>query len=65
MAALPVPEEYDGFGASLVETAVVLEELGRNLAPSPLLASAIATAALLVDADEDAQRDLLPPDRGR
>ena len=39
VAALPVPEEYDGFGASLVETAIVLEELGRNLAPSPLLAT--------------------------
>ena len=35
VAALAVPEEYDGFGASLVETAVVLEELGRNLAPTP------------------------------
>ena len=39
VAALPVPEEYDGFGASLVETAIVLEELGRNLAPTPLLAT--------------------------
>ncbi len=36
VAALAVPEEYDGFGASLVETAVVLEELGENLAPAPL-----------------------------
>ena len=48
VAALPIPEEYDGFGASLVETAVVLEELGHNLAPTPLLATAIATAAVLV-----------------
>src|SRR4051794_41163200 len=60
VAALPVPEEYDGFGASLVETAVVLEELGRNLAPTPLLAAAIATAAVLVSPDEDLKRDLLP-----
>src|SRR6185503_5610578 len=52
VAALPVPEEYDGFGASLVETAVVLEELGANLAPSPLLATAIATAAVILHADE-------------
>ena len=27
VTALPIPEEYDGFGASFVETAVVLEEL--------------------------------------
>ena len=33
VAALPVPEEYDGVGASLMETAVVLEEVGRSLAP--------------------------------
>ncbi len=53
VAALPVPEEYDGFGASLVETAIVLEELGRSLAPSPLLATAIATAAVLVARRQD------------
>ena len=28
VAALAIPEEYDGVGASLAETAVVLEELG-------------------------------------
>ena len=60
VAALPVPEQYDGFGASLVETAVVLEELGANLAPSPLLATSIATAAVMLHADEDTKRDLLP-----
>jgi alkylation response protein AidB-like acyl-CoA dehydrogenase len=60
VAALPVPEEYDGFGASLVETAVVLEELGANLAPSPLLATSIATTAVILHADEETKRDLLP-----
>ncbi len=60
VAALPIPEAYDGFGASLVETAVVLEELGRNLAPTPLLATAIATAAVLLDDDESLRSELLP-----
>ena len=60
VAALPIPEQYDGFGASLVETAVVLEELGRNLAPTPLLATAIATAAVLLHADESLRSELLP-----
>ena len=60
VAALPIPEEYDGFGASLIETAVVLEELGANLAPSPLLATSIATAAVILHADEEAKRELLP-----
>jgi alkylation response protein AidB-like acyl-CoA dehydrogenase len=60
VAALPIPEEYDGFGASLVETAVVLEELGRNLAPSPLLATAIATAAVLLHGTDEQRAELLP-----
>ena len=60
VAALPVPEEYDGAGFGLDETVVVLEELGRNLAPSPLLATTIATVALLLHGSDDAKRDLLP-----
>jgi len=60
VAALPVPEEYDGFGASFVETALVLEELGRTLSPTPLLASAIATAALLLHAEPGQRQALLP-----
>ncbi len=31
--ALAVPEEYGGVGLSIVETAVVVEELGRAVAP--------------------------------
>ncbi len=49
VAALAVPEEQGGVGASLVETAVVLEEVGANLAPTPLLATALETARLLLD----------------
>jgi alkylation response protein AidB-like acyl-CoA dehydrogenase len=60
VAALPIPEEYDGFGASLIETALVLEELGSNLAPSPLLATAIATAAVLLHAEAGQRTTLLP-----
>jgi len=44
VAALPIPEEFDGVGATLVETAIVLEELGYALAPTPLLASALGAA---------------------
>ncbi|MDQ6526050.1 acyl-CoA dehydrogenase family protein [Nocardioides sp. LHD-245] len=60
VAALAVPEEYDGAGASFFETAVVLEEVGRTLAPSPLLATTVATEALLVGGDDEARRRLLP-----
>jgi alkylation response protein AidB-like acyl-CoA dehydrogenase len=47
-AGLPVPEADGGGGASFRETAVVMEELGRAVAPVPFLGSAVmATAALL------------------
>jgi alkylation response protein AidB-like acyl-CoA dehydrogenase len=60
VAALAIPEEYDGFGASLVETAVVLEELGATLAPNPLLASTLAAVDALVHRSDDEKADLLP-----
>lgn len=60
VAALAVPEEYDGVGATFFETAVVLEELGRSLAPSPLLATTVATQALLAGGTDDAKARLLP-----
>jgi alkylation response protein AidB-like acyl-CoA dehydrogenase len=59
-AALGIPEEYDGAGFSLLESFVVLEEVGRSLAPSPLLASLVTSEALLAGADDEAKRRLLP-----
>ena len=60
VAALAIPEEYDGFGASLVETAVVLEELGQNLAPNPLLASTLLAVDAMLHGSDDDKTDLLP-----
>ena len=60
VAALPVPEQYDGIGASLVETGIVLEELGANLAPTPLLASALEVSRLLLHGSDEERRDRLP-----
>ena len=60
VAALNVPEQHEGVGASLFEALVVLEEIGRSLVPSPLLSSLVVSEALLAGADEDAQARLLP-----
>ncbi|MCW2786586.1 MAG: acyl-CoA dehydrogenase [Marmoricola sp.] len=60
VAALAVPEEYDGAGASLIETAVVLEEVGYALTPSPLLATALHAAQLQLHGTDDQKADLLP-----
>ncbi|MEP9365219.1 acyl-CoA dehydrogenase family protein [Nocardioides sp. CN2-186] len=60
VAALGIPEEYDGAGFSLFESLIALEEVGRSLAPSPLLSSLVTSEALLAGADEDARQRLLP-----
>ncbi|MEU5844113.1 acyl-CoA dehydrogenase family protein [Rhodococcus sp. NPDC047139] len=61
VAALAIPEEYDGIGASAAETHVVLEELGRTLAPTPFLGSAVLAAqTLLLSGNTDAAARLLP-----
>ena len=50
-AALVVPEEFGGAGGELADAAVVLEELGKALVPTPLLGTTLAELALLA-ADE-------------
>ncbi|KUN16968.1 acyl-CoA dehydrogenase [Streptomyces antibioticus] len=53
LAGLLVPEAQGGQGATHREVAVVLEELGRAVAPVPYLTSAVvATEALLETGDE-------------
>src|SRR5258707_3118345 len=46
-AALVVPEELGGAGGELSDAAVVLEELGKALVPTPLLGTTLAELALL------------------
>ncbi|MEI2712988.1 MAG: acyl-CoA dehydrogenase family protein [Nocardioides sp.] len=60
LAALPIPESYDGAGFTFAESLVVAEEVGRSLAPSPLLGTLLATAALLASGNASACADLLP-----
>jgi alkylation response protein AidB-like acyl-CoA dehydrogenase len=61
LPGLALPETYGGVGCSVTELALACEETGRALAPSPLLATAVLTAPLLLALGTDAQRtDLLP-----
>ena len=60
VAALAIPEAYGGFGASLAETAVVLEELGANLTPAPLLAGTLAAVDVMLHGSDADKADLLP-----
>ncbi|WP_159765992.1 acyl-CoA dehydrogenase family protein [Streptomyces sp. HM190] len=59
LAGLLVPEDRGGQGATHREAAVVLEELGRAVAPLPYLTSAVvATEALLACAADDLLAEL-------
>ncbi|MFE3281088.1 acyl-CoA dehydrogenase family protein [Nocardia sp. NPDC059239] len=51
VAGLLVPEDRGGLGASAREAAVVLEELGRAVAPLPFLTSAVVATTALADTD--------------
>jgi alkylation response protein AidB-like acyl-CoA dehydrogenase len=49
LMSLVVPEQFGGAGATLAEVAVVIEELGRVLLPSPYL-STVLVSSVLADA---------------
>ncbi|HTO69200.1 MAG TPA: acyl-CoA dehydrogenase family protein [Myxococcota bacterium] len=53
---LVVPEKYGGAGLGALHLAVLLEETGRRLLPSPLLSSTLAALAL-VESGSEAQRE--------
>ncbi len=59
MAGLLVPEQLGGAGAGPREAAVVMEEIGRAVAPVPFLTSAVlATVALLHSGDTETVKQL-------
>jgi alkylation response protein AidB-like acyl-CoA dehydrogenase len=58
-SGLEVPEELGGAGASFVETAIVLEELGRAAARSRYLGHVLAVGALTALSPNDSRDALL------
>ncbi|MFG2140026.1 acyl-CoA dehydrogenase family protein [Streptomyces sp. NPDC048650] len=54
-AGLAVPEEYGGAGCGALEVHVVMEELGRALAPVPFLGSAVLTTQALLACGDPAR----------
>jgi alkylation response protein AidB-like acyl-CoA dehydrogenase len=58
---LALPEEWGGQGLGIVELAVLFEEMGYALAPSPLLSTTVAGLALAANGtDEQKERWLRP-----
>jgi alkylation response protein AidB-like acyl-CoA dehydrogenase len=54
-AALVVPEQLGGAGGELADAAVVLEELGKALVPTPLLGTTLAELAMLAFDNTDTE----------
>jgi len=55
LLGLTLPEQYGGSAQTLLEAAIVYEEFGRSLAPSPHFVSSVLCAHALVRAGSDAQ----------
>lgn len=61
LPGLALPEAYGGVGCTATELALGCEELGRALAPSPLLATAVLAAPLVLALGTGRQRaEILP-----
>src|SRR5579883_3431607 len=57
---LHIPEEHGGSGFGLPELVVVVEEMGRGIAPGPFVPTVIASAVIGAAAPADVQARLLP-----
>jgi len=55
-----VDEADGGLGMGHVEAGIVLEEIGRNLTPSPFLASSVLAASALTHGSDDVKGRYLP-----
>ncbi|MFD6292145.1 acyl-CoA dehydrogenase family protein [Streptomyces sp. NPDC060205] len=61
LPGLALPEAYGGVGCTTTELALAAEEMGRALAPSPLLATAVFGAPLVLGLGGAGQRAALLP----
>ncbi|MET8942316.1 acyl-CoA dehydrogenase family protein [Streptomyces sp. NPDC004542] len=61
LPGLALPEAYGGVGCPVTDLVLACEEVGRALAPSPLLATAVLAAPLILALGTDAQRAGLLP----
>ncbi|MGA8849675.1 MAG: acyl-CoA dehydrogenase family protein [Dehalococcoidia bacterium] len=57
---LIIPEKYGGIGYTFQDLVVLLEEIGRNILPGPLIATLTSAFAILEAGTEEQKKDLLP-----
>ena len=61
LVGMMIPEAYGGQGQSLLETAIVYEEFGRALAPTPHFESAVLSAGVMLAAGSEEQKQAWLP----
>jgi alkylation response protein AidB-like acyl-CoA dehydrogenase len=59
-AGITIPEDFGGLGFGYMGMGVVMEECGRTLACSPLLATAVGASAIVAGGSDDQKSELLP-----
>lgn len=57
---LHLPEDHGGSGFGIPELAVVVEELGRAVAPGPFVPTVVASTVIEATAPDDLKAQLLP-----
>jgi len=57
---LIIPEEYGGMGYTFQDLVILLEEIGRNILPGPLVATVTSTLLILEAGTEEQKKELLP-----
>ena len=57
LLGLTLPERHGGSAMTAIEAAIVYEELGRALAPSPHFVSSVLSAGVLDHGGNDAQQE--------
>ncbi len=60
LVGLTVPEGHGGNGLGVVETCILLEQVGRTVAPVPVLSTLLGALAIATFGTEEQQRAILP-----
>jgi alkylation response protein AidB-like acyl-CoA dehydrogenase len=60
--AMIIPEEYGGMGSSLLDLAMIYEEMGQALVPGTCFSSSVLATAVIVEAGMEEQKQQLLPD---
>ncbi|RIK42401.1 MAG: acyl-CoA dehydrogenase [Chloroflexi bacterium] len=53
LGALSLPEQYGGAGLGMIEQAIMLEEIGRAVYPSPFFATVVLASRAIVNSDDE------------